>query len=100
VATGRPVAVTYAAVVAAGHPPLWDPATETPWTSAHRGGKWHQTWFDDPVSVALKSALASQFRCAGVGVWDLGMSGGDPVITSALLGRSAPVKLPLVPAAP
>lgn len=94
-AKGDPLAVSYAAVVAAGHRPLWDPTTETPWTSFRRGKQWHQTYFDDPVSVALKTALAADFGCAGVGVWELGMSGGDPVLNSALLGGAAAVKLPL-----
>jgi spore germination protein YaaH len=93
--TGPPLAVTYADIVAAGHPPRWDPVTETPWTVFKRDGKWHQTWFDDPVSIALKSALAAQFHCAGVGVWELGMSGNDGSITEALLGGRLPVKLPL-----
>ena len=93
--TGPPVAVTYSSIVAAGRPPKWDPVTETAWTAFRRAGKWHQTWFDDPVSIALKSALAAQFACAGVGVWELGMSGGDPAISAALLGGSPAVKLPL-----
>ena len=92
---GSPLAVTYAEIVAAGHKQIWDPVTETPWTVFKRDGKWHQTWFDDPVSIALKSALAAQFHCAGVGVWELGMSGSDTAITTALLGGRAPLKLPL-----
>jgi hypothetical protein len=94
-ATGPPVAVTYADIVAAGRPAKWDPVTETAWTAFKRAGRWHQTWFDDPVSIALKSALAAQFACAGVGVWELGMSGGDPAIMAALGGGRPPVKLPL-----
>ena len=93
--TGRPVAVTYSQIVAAGHRPTWDPVTETPVTVFRRNGKWHQTYFDDPVSIALKSALASQFDCAGVGVWELGMSGNDASVNAALLGGSLPIKLPL-----
>jgi hypothetical protein len=93
--TGPPVAVTFADIVTAARPAKWDPVTETAWTAFRRAGKWHQTWFDDPVSIALKSALAAQFGCAGVGVWELGMSGGDPAITAALLGGRPPVKLPL-----
>ena len=91
---GTPLAVTYAEIVAAGHAPRWDPVTETPWT-VFRDGKWHQTWFDNPVSIALKSALAAEFHSAGVGVWELGMSGDDASITAALLGGRPPLKLPL-----
>ena len=93
--TGTPVAVTYQDVVAAGHAPTWDPTTETPLTVFRRGKHWHQTFFDDPVSIALKTALAAQFACAGVGVWDLGMSGGNASVSAALLGGSPPLKLPL-----
>ena len=82
-------------IVAAGHPPAWDPVTETPWTAFKRDGKWHQTWFDDPVSIALKTALAAQFGCAGVGVWELGMSGEDPLSRPRCSVGGRPVKLPL-----
>jgi len=92
---GTPVAVTYSEIVAAGRKPLWDPASETPWMSFRRGGRWHQTWFDDPVSIALKTALAAQFGLAGVGVWELGMAGGDPQISTALAGGLPPLRLPL-----
>jgi spore germination protein YaaH len=95
-ATGNPVAVTYSQIVAAGRPSVWDPLTETPYTVFRRNNSWHQTWFDDPVSIALKSALAARFGCAGVGVWELGMAGDNASVTAALLGGSAPVKLPLV----
>jgi hypothetical protein len=95
-ATGNPVAVTYSEIVAAGRRAVWDPTTETPFTVFRRAGKWHQTWFDDPVSVALKSSLAARFGCAGVGVWELGMAGDNASINDALLGGSPPVKLPLV----
>ena len=95
-ATGNPVAVSYAEIVAAGRRSLWDPTTETPFTVFRRNGKWHQTWFDDPVSIALKSSLAARFGCAGVGVWELGMAGGNASVNAALLGGSPPLKLPLV----
>ena len=93
--TGTQVSVTYQQIVAAGRAALWDPVTETPYTVFRRQGHWHQTWFDDPVSIALKTALAIRFGCAGVGVWELGMAGGDPSISAALLGGSPALKLPL-----
>jgi hypothetical protein len=96
---GSPYAVTYDEIAASiaddGHKPLWDPATETPYTVFRRDKMWHQTWFDDPVSVALKTALASQFGVAGVGVWELGMVAGVPQMISELAGDSRVVKLPL-----
>ncbi len=96
IAVGQPVAVTYASVLQAGRPALWDPASETPYIAFQRSGQWHQTWFDDPVSVALKVALAAAFHTAGVGVWELGMAGGQPAMMEALDGGSPPARLPLV----
>ena len=92
---GSPYAVTYAAVVAAGRPSLWDPTTETPFQSFKRGGHWHQTWCDDPTSVALKVALAAAFKIGGVGAWELGMAYGQTSMTTALDGGSPPRRLPL-----
>lgn len=92
---GDPTAVTYDEIVAAGHDPLWDPASETPFTSFRRGGHWHQTWFEDPASVALKVALAGVFRTAGVGVWELSMALGSKQMTYALDGGRPAVRLPL-----
>jgi hypothetical protein len=86
-ATGPPGAVTYAQVMASGHPIYWDPVTQTPWTSYPVGTAWHETWFDDPTSVALKVALAGSFHLRGVGAWALGMDGGDPAMMGALLGH-------------
>lgn len=91
-ATSVPYAVTYASVVAAGHSGRWDPVSLTPYYSFHRGGHWHETWFDDPVSVALKVALASELRLAGVGAWSLGQEGGQTAMVTALDGGSLPVK--------
>jgi hypothetical protein len=94
---GTPYAVTYESIVAAGRPALWDPATETPYSSFRRAGRWHQTWFDDPVSVALKVALAAAFRTGGVGAWELGMANGENDMTVALDGGSPPRRLSLAP---
>jgi spore germination protein YaaH len=95
-AVGSPYAVTYDQILTSitddGHKPIWDPITETPYTVFKRQGQWHQTWFDDPVSVALKTALAAQFRVAGVGAWELGMVGNAPQMISALDGQSTVVK--------
>jgi hypothetical protein len=97
--TGSPYAVTYSEIAASiaddGHKPLWDTSTETPYIVFRDGRQWHQTWFDDPVSVALKTALACQFRVAGVGVWELGMVADAPQMISVLAGGSPVVKLPL-----
>lgn len=92
--TGRATPLTYAAVVAAGHPVYWDPTTYTPWTAYKDGDQWHETFFDDPTSMALKAQLADFFKIAGVGIWALGMDGNDPAMLAALLGHAPAVKDP------
>ena len=54
------------------------------------GTQWHQTFFDNPTSLALKAQLANTYHLAGVGIWALGMEGDTPAMQAALEG-SAPV---------
>lgn len=91
--TGAPESVTYGApggIVAVGHQGLWDPTSLTPYYSFRRGKQWHQTWYDDPDSVALKVALASDLGLAGVGAWELGYEGTQTAMLRALDGDSSP----------
>jgi hypothetical protein len=92
-----PIDVTYAAILAAKHPPTWDPVTRTAWTHFRIGKTWHQTWYDNPTSVALKRALAAHFRLAGVGVWALGFEGDATNMLAALDGPVPPKRLALEP---
>jgi hypothetical protein len=85
-ATGTPV--TYAQVVASGHPIYWDPVTDTSWTSYESKGQWYEDYVNDPASVYLVARLAQQEGFAGVGVWALGMDGNDPQMTAALDGNA------------
>ena len=94
-----PEAVTWRSIVEAKHGALWDPGSETPWYRFKLHGKWHETYFDDPASLALKTALASQLGLAGVGVWSLGMEGGDTSMLAALLGGTPARKLKLTQSA-
>ncbi len=98
-AIGSPYTVTYSDVVQSieqdGHTPLWDPQSETPYVSFKRDGQWHQTWYDNPVSIALKTALSAQFDVAGVGAWELGMAGASPEMLAVLAGGSPVDKEPL-----
>ena len=70
----------------------WDPTTQTPWTSYQVGSQWHQTFFDNPTSLALKAQLANTYHIAGVGIWAMGMEGSDPAMQAALEGSAPPVK--------
>jgi spore germination protein YaaH len=92
-------AVTYAQLAVPGRVVSWDSAAAVAWTAYQDGsGQWWQAYFDDPRSVAFKAQLANQLGLAGVGVWALGMDGGDPAMMSALLGHASPVKGLLTPA--
>jgi hypothetical protein len=94
-----PEAVTWQSIVEAGHQALWDPQSDTPWYGYKLKGHWHETYFDDPASIALKTALAAQMHLEGVGVWSLGMEGGDDAMLNALLGGAPAEKLPLTASA-
>ncbi len=89
-----PISLTYATISAGHHVPLWDPTTETVWFQYTYAGKAHIVWFDDPLSLALKAALASQYHLAGDGIWALGMQGAAPEMIQALVGDGPVVKLP------
>jgi len=91
-ATGPPVPFGYAQIASMGQHVYWDPVTQTPWTSYLVGTQWHQTWFDDPTSLALKARLAGTYHIGGLGIWALGMEGHSPAMLAALLGSAPPIK--------
>jgi len=91
-ATGAPTPVAYSQIAAMGTPVYWDPSSETPWTSYQSGTQWHQVFFDNPTSIALKAHLAEAMHAAGVGMWALGMDGNSPAMAQALLGSAQAVK--------
>jgi len=91
-ATGAEAPLSDGVISASGHPTYWDPTTDTAWTSYLVGQQWHETYFDNPTSLALKARLAASFHIAGLGVWALGMDGNDPSLLAALLGNAPAVK--------
>jgi len=91
-ATGGESPLSDAVISASGHPTYWDPTTQTPWTAYQVGSQWHETYFDNPTSLALKAQLANSFHIAGLGIWALGMDGNDPADMAALLGNAPPAK--------
>jgi spore germination protein YaaH len=90
--TGPDTPLSYGVISSGNTPTYWDPSTETAWTSYLVGTQWHQTYFDDPTSLALKAQLANSFHIRGMGIWALGMDGNDPAMLAALLGQSPAVK--------
>jgi len=91
-ASSGPTPVTYAQLVAAGHPAYWDPTGQVPWTAYQENGQWHEIYYDDPASLSLKAQLANRYGILGLGIWALGMDGNNPGMMAALLGRSQPLK--------
>ncbi len=91
-ATGGESPLSYSVIAASGHPTYWDPTTQTPWTAYQVGTQWHETYFDNPTSLALKAQLANSFHIAGLGIWALGMDGNDAADMAALLGNAPPAK--------
>ena len=90
--TESPTVETYETIAAGGRTPLWDPGSQTVWTRFRVGSTWHETWFDNPVSVAIKRALAAEFHLGGVGVWALGFEGDATSMLRALDGGSPPYR--------
>ena len=88
-ATGGESPLSDGVIAASGHPTYWDPTAKTAWTSYQVGSQWHETFFDNPTSLALKARLANSFHIAGVGIWALGMDGNNPAMMAALLGQRA-----------
>jgi hypothetical protein len=91
-ATGGESPLSDSVIAASGHPTYWDPTTQTAWTSYQVGTQWHETYFDDPTSLALKAQLADSFHIAGLGIWALGMDGNNPAMLAALLGNAPAAK--------
>jgi hypothetical protein len=98
-ALGGARAVSYSQLAGARPAVQWDSTSSVPWTAYQdNSGQWWQAYFDDPQSVALKADLADHLGLAGVGVWALGMEGGDREMMAALIGLSPAFKDPLAPA--
>jgi hypothetical protein len=85
-ATGAPTPVSYVDIAAAGYPRYWDSSASVPWTAYQAGGQWHEIYYDDASSIALKARLANNEHLRGTGAWALGMNGNDGGLVAALLG--------------
>jgi hypothetical protein len=99
-ATAAPTPVTYAQVSQLQGPVYWDASSQTPWAAYQSDGSWHQVFFDDPLSIALKARTAAQLHAAGVGLWALGMDGNDPAVAAALTGSARSVRYAASPVQP
>ena len=69
--SGTSVSFYYAKQNASYYGRLWDNYSLTPWYRYYSGG-WHQTWYDDSVSIDIKLSLAIDSGIQGAGCWALG----------------------------
>jgi len=53
------------------HGKRWHETSKTPWYSYKSSG-WHQCWYDDSLSLALKYQYAKSKDLQGIGMWALG----------------------------
>ncbi|HLW16917.1 MAG TPA: hypothetical protein VKV69_06140, partial [Actinomycetota bacterium] len=90
-ATGAPTPVSYADIAAAGHPRYWDSDASVPWTAYQVGNQWHEIYYDDASSLALKARFANSAHLRGTGAWALGMNGNESDLIAALLGTMTTV---------
>ncbi len=93
--TGPAEPVTDAQAMASG-PTYWDAASDTAWTAYKSGGQWHQVYFDNANTLALKEELADRSGLLGIGAWALGMEGSDDSLLTVLDGGAPPARVPPV----
>lgn len=73
-ATSHIGAVTYSGSVAdlaGGRTRRWDAGSDSPWYAWQVAGAWHQVWYDDAESLALKYRMIDDEGLGGVGIWAL-----------------------------
>jgi hypothetical protein len=56
----------------------WDAGSQTPWYRYQSAGVWHQVWFDNVSSLALKYDLIEDNNLGGTGMWALNYDGTLP----------------------
>ena len=98
-AAGPPQPRSYGELASAGHTVYWDPNARVPWTAYQQSAQWHEAYYDNPQSVALKAQLVARYGLRGVGIWALGMDGNDPRMMAAVLGSATPFSAASGPAA-
>ncbi len=93
--TGPAQPVTDARAMASGQT-YWDAASDTAWAAYRAGGQWHQVFFDNANTLALKEELATRSGILGLGAWALGMEGSDNGLLAVLDGGAPPSRVPPV----
>lgn len=81
--TGTSRIYNAALALAANHTRIFDDATGVPWISYESSG-WRQMWYDDSLSLQIKSNLAKELHLAGIGIWALSYEAGRPELWKGL----------------
>ena len=77
-ATGKGISRTYISTLpfVSSHGKTFDNATSVPWLSYQDANGWRQMWFEDSLSLQMKTLLAKSRNLAGIGIWALSYEGG------------------------
>ncbi len=71
-----------------------DPLEGTRWFAVQgAGGTWTETYYDDPMTLRAKYALASGRGLAGIGIWTLGYDRGVAGYWDAIIASFATVRI-------
>lgn len=76
---------------------LWDQNSQTPWYR-YNNGQWHQGWYDDSLSMALKFNEVNALDLKGIAIWALSYDGQRQELQQALsnaFGSTAPPLKPI-----
>jgi MYXO-CTERM domain-containing protein len=79
--------VTYSAAMAdlaAGRERRWDDGAQQPWYAWQESGAWHQVWYDDEESLAVKYRMIVDQDLGGAGIWALNYDNGHDALWDQL----------------
>lgn len=76
---------------------LWDGESQTPYYMYNSSGQWHQGWYDDSLSLALKFNLVNQENLKGIAIWALSYDGQRQELQAAIANAFGSTTPPLKP---
>jgi hypothetical protein len=84
--TGTGSSKTYITTIpmVASYSKTFDSQTSVPWMSYQSGTQWRQMWFEDSISLLLKTNFAKKKSLAGVGIWALSYEAGRPELWNGI----------------
>ncbi len=65
-----------ALLLAGNYTKIFDMTACVPWISYQNSTEWRQMWYDDSLSLQMKSDLAKSKNLAGIGIWALSYEAG------------------------